>query len=141
MASEDTLRQVHYEVHVQRGSRWTIECTAAEEEPACERARQFLQRADVLGVKVWKEVFHQGSGLAAGRLVLAETRPQPKRRWHFGRWTALPDPAALPPEPDLYVRRKVAPRPALPADWPIAVCSIGGSCIALIALAVLAALG
>jgi hypothetical protein len=141
MSAEDSRRLVHFEVHVQRGERWTIELTAGEEELACERARQFLQRADVDGVKVWKEVYHQGSGLAAGRLVLAETRPKLKGRWRFGRWTSVPDETNATPEPEGYVRRNVAPPPPLPTDWPVAICSIGGGCAALVALAVLAALG
>jgi hypothetical protein len=140
MSAEDSRRLVHFEVHVQRGSRWMIELTAAEEDVACERVRQFLQRADVEGVKVWKEVFHQGSGLAAGRLVLAETRPKLKGRWHFGRCAAVPAPAETAPEPEFYVRRNVAPPLPAPAEWPIVWCSIGGSCAALVALAVLAAL-
>jgi hypothetical protein len=139
--AEDARRLVHFEVHVQRGSRWTIELTAGEEEVACERARLFLQHPDVAGVKVWKEVYHQGSGLSAGRLVLAESRPKRKPGWRFGRWTSGASPADAPPEPEVYVRRKVAPPPPLPSDWPIAWCSIGGSCVALVTLAVLAALG
>ena len=140
MAFDDTLRRVHYEVHVQRGSRWTIECTAAEEDLACERARQFLQRGDAEGVKVWKEVWHQGSGLSAGRLVLAENRPRLKGRWRFGRWSSGADPAEAPPEPEVYVRRNVAPRPPRPSDGILVWCTIGGSCAALVVLAVLAAL-
>jgi hypothetical protein len=141
MVFEDARRLVHFEVHVQRGARWTIELTAAEEELACERARQFLQRADVDGVKVWKEVYQPASGQSAGRIVLAETRPRLKSRWRFGRWTSVVDQAALQPEPEGYVRRNVAPPPALAGDWPVAICSIGGGCAALVALAVLAALG
>lgn len=133
-------RLVHFEVHVQRGERWTIELTAAEEEPACERARQFLQRPEILGVKVWKEVHDPGSGRSAGRVVLAETKPRPKSRWRFARWTAPPIEEPVP-EPEVYQRRSVAPPPPMPADWPIAVCGIGGGCLALIVLAALAALG
>ena len=100
MVLEDARRLVHFEVHVQRGARWTIELTAAEEELACERARQFLQRADVDGIKVWKEVYQPASGQSAGRIVLAETRPRLKGRWRFGRWTAVVDDAATEPEPE-----------------------------------------
>ncbi len=141
MTAEDSRRLVHFEVHVQRGERWTIELTAAEEDLACERARQFLQRPEVDGIKVWKEVYHQGSGLSAGRLVLSESRPRRKGRWRFGRWAAVPDPAETMPEPEVYVRRNVTPPPLPPTGWPVAICSIGGGCIALVALAVLAALG
>lgn len=140
MVFEDARRLVHFEVHVQRGVRWTIELTAAEEELACERARQFLQRADVDGIKVWKEVYHPASGQSAGRIVLAETKPRLKGRWRFGRWTAAVAEEPVP-EPEDYVRRNAAPPPATPADWPIAICSIGGGCAALVGLAVLAALG
>ena len=141
MAFEDARRLVHYEVHVQRGERWTIELTAVEEELACERARQFLQRTEVDGIKVWKEVYQPASGQSAGRIVLAESRPRLKGRWHFGRWSAVPEPADAEPEPEGYVRRNVAPPPPLPSDWPVAICSIGGGCAALVGLAVLAALG
>ncbi len=141
MVVEDARRLVHFEVHVQRGARWTIELTAVEEELACERARQFLQRADVDGIKVWKEVYQPASGQSAGRIVLAETRPRLKGRWRFGRWTAVVDHAATEPEPEDYVRRNVAAPPPLATDWPVAICSIGGGCAALVALAVLAALG
>ena len=141
MVVEDARRLVHFEVHVQRGARWTIELTAAEEELACERARQFLQRADVDGIKVWKEVYQPASGQSAGRIVLAETRPQLKGRWRFGRWAAVVDDSATAPEPEDYVRRNVAPPPPIPTEWPVAICSIGGGCAALVALAVLAALG
>ena len=111
MVVEDARRLVHFEVHVQRGARWTIELTAVEEELACERARQFLQRADVDGIKVWKEVYQPASGQSAGRIVLAETRPRLKGRWRFGRWTAVVDHAATEPEPEDYVRRNVAAPP------------------------------
>ena len=141
MVVEDIRRLVHFEVHVQRGARWTIELTAAEEELACERARQFLQRADVDGIKVWKEVYQPANGQSAGRIVLAETRPRLKGRWRFGRWTAMVDHAATAPEPEEYMRRNVAAPPPVPTGWPVAICSIGGGCLALVALAVLAALG
>ena len=133
-------RVEHFEVHVRRGERWTIELTAAEEGLACERARELLQRAGIDGARVWKEVFDPQSGQAAGRLVLAETKAKPRPGWRFARWTAEPA-AEPPPEPETHVRRGTALPPPLPADWPVAVCSLGGGCLALIALAVLAALG
>ena len=133
-------RLVHFEVHVQRGERWTIELTAAEEEPACERARQFLQRPEIEGVKVWKEVHDPGTGRSAGRVVLAETKPKPKGRWRFARWTAPP--SRNPPRSprSISAATSLRLRPCR-ADWPIAVCGIGGGCLALIVLAALAALG
>jgi hypothetical protein len=135
-------RLVHFEVHVQRGHRWTIELVAAEEVPACERARHFLQRAEVGGVKVWKEVHDPASGRTAGRIVLAEAKPPPRGgRWRFARWTR-PAPERPELEAEGHTPRKVgAPRPELPHAWPAAALSIGGGCAALVALAVLAALG
>jgi hypothetical protein len=140
MAYEEARRLVHFEVHVQRHSRWTIELTAADEDLACERARQFLQQAEVDGIKVWKEIYHPGSGQSAGRIVLAETRPRPKARWRFVRWTA-PPPKDPEREPEVYVRRGVAPPPVAPTGWPVALCSIVGGCAALVGLAILTALG
>jgi hypothetical protein len=133
-------RSEHFEVHARRGGRWTIELTAAEEAEACARARLLLQRAEVESVKVWKEVYDPRTDQAAGRVVLAETRPRPKGRWRFARWTA-PPPEMLPAEPAAHVRRNAAAPPPLPRDWPVVACSIGGGCLALIALAALAALG
>jgi hypothetical protein len=132
-------RLVHFEVHVQRGSRWTIELVAAEEAAACERARHYLQRAEVGGVKVWKEVHDPASGRTAGRIVLAEAKPPPRDRWRFARWTR---PAPGQPEPEGHTSRAgAAPRPEAPDGWPVAALSIGGGCAALVALAVLAAIG
>ena len=141
MAFEEARRLVHFEVHVQRGARWTIELTAAEEELACERARQFLQQAEVDGIKVWKEIYHPASGQSAGRIVLAETRPRPKGALALRPLDRRGRMSATEPEPEDYVRRDVAPPPPLATDWPVAICSIGGGCAALVALAVLAALG
>ena len=140
MVHAEARRLVHYEVHVQRGARWTIELTSAEEDLACERARELLQQAEVDGIKVWKEVYDPASGRSAGRIVLAETRPRPQGRWRFGRWTK-PPPEEPEPEPEAYVRRKVAPPPPMPSDWPVVACSIGGGCAALVGLAILAAVG
>jgi hypothetical protein len=141
MAFDEGRRLVHFEVHVRRGERWTIELAAPEQDAACERARQFLQRPAVEGVKVWKEVYDPGTDQSAGRIVFAETKPKRKGRWRFGCWTAaVVEPAALEPS-EAYVRRNVAPPPIAQADWPLAVLSIGGGCAALVALAALAALG
>ena len=141
MVFEDARRLVHFEVHVQRGARWTIELTAAEEELACERARQFLQQADVDGIKVWKEVYQPASGQSAGRIVLAETRPRLKGRWRFGRWTAVAEKLRRSPSRKTMSAATWRRRRPSPTDWPVAICSIGGGCAALVALAVLAALG
>ena len=140
MAREADRRLVHFEVHVQRRGRWTIEHALADEAAACGHARQLFQRGEVEAVKVWKELHDARSGRSAGRLVLEDAKPAPKRRWRFARWTGEP---ASEPEPDgaQLPRRRVAARPTLPADWPLAAFSIGGGCVALVALAVLAALG
>ena len=77
-------------------------------------------------------------GAEAGRRILAALdRPPPAG---FARWTAPPAEVPLA-EAEIHVRRATAPPPPLPRDWPIVACSIGGGCLALIALAVLAALG
>lgn len=140
MALQAERRLEHFEVHVRRGARWTIELTAAEEAEACVRARQLLQRAEIESVMVRQEIYDPASDRSAGRVVLAETRPRPRGRWRFARWTAPPAEAQLA-EAETHARRATAPPPPLPRDWPIVACSIGGGCIALIALAVLVALG
>jgi hypothetical protein len=132
-------RSEHFEVHAQRGGRWTIELTAAEEAEACARARLLLQRAEIESVKVWKEIYDPRTDQGAGRIVLAEAKPRSQRRRRFARWTSPP--AETPPESGVHTRRDTAPPPPLPRDWPIVACSIGGGCLALVALAALAALG
>ena len=140
MAQVADRRLVHFEVHVQRRGRWTIEHALPDEAAASERARQLFHRAEVEAVKVWKELHDSATGRSAGRLVYEEAKPVPKRRWRFARWTGEP---AQEPELDdeERPRRRVAPRPTTPSDWPVAAFSIGGGCVALVALAVLAALG
>lgn len=140
MALVADRRSEHFEVHLQRGGRWTIELTTAEEAEACARARLLLQRADTGSVKVWKEVHDPRTDQTAGRVVLDETRPRPKGRRRFARWTASPA-EAPPADTNVHVRRAIAPPPRPPRDWPVVACSIGGGCLALIALATLAALG
>ena len=139
MAHDADRRLVCHEVHVQRHGRWVIEFAVADAELAGERARQYLQRADVEAVKVWKELHDPATGQSAGRVVFAEAKPRPRPRWRFARWTGE---AADEAEPDAEPRprRKVAPRPSLSADWPVVALSIGGGCAALVAMAVLAAL-
>lgn len=140
MALVADRRIEHFEVHARRGERWTIELTAAEEAEARARARLLLQRAEVDGVKVWKEIYDPRSDQAAGRVVLAESRPPAKGRWRFARWSAPPAEPALA-APEAHVRRGTARPPPLGRDWPVVACGIGGGCLALIALAALAALG
>ena len=140
MASEVDHRLVHFEVHAERAGRWRIELVTPEEELACARGRQLLRQAEVAAVRVWKEVHDAATGQSAGRIVLDERKPPPRSgRWRFARWTAKGE-REEPPEPDGYVRRNVAPPPPPPADWPLAALSIGGGCLALVALATLAAL-
>jgi len=139
MAHEADCRLVHFEVHVQRRGRWTIEHALADEGAASGRARQLLQRAEVEAVKVWNELHDPVTGRSAGRLVYDEAKPAPKRRWRFARWTGEP-PQESELDGEQRTRRRAAPRPPMPADWPVAAFSIGGGCAALVALAVLAAL-
>lgn len=140
MALVADRRVEHFEVHARRGERWTIELTAAEEAEARARARLLLQRIEVEGVKIWKEVYDPRTEQGAGRIVLDEAKPRPKGRWRFARWTAPPVESESA-EPEGHVRRTTAAPPPLPREWPIVACSIGGGCIALIVLAALAALG
>lgn len=136
MAREAVGRLTHFEVHALRGTRWTIEVGLEDGELALEQARQVLQRADVDGVKVWKELHDPATGESAGRMVLCELKPKPKERWSFRvRRTTDNREAATAPR-----RRPIAPPPAQPTDWALAWFSIGGACVALVALAALAAI-
>ena len=140
MAQVADRRLVHFEVHVQRRGRWTIEHALADEAAASERARQLLQRAEVEAVKVWKELHDPRP---AGRPAAWCTRRRSRARSGAGASRAGPGEPAQEPELDgeERPRRRAAPRPTMPADWPVAAFSIGGGCVALVALAVLAALG
>jgi hypothetical protein len=77
---EAARKLVHFEVQALHGERWLIDTALQDGGLALERARQLLQRADIAGVKVWKEVHDPASGQTAGRVVLTQLKPQPKRR-------------------------------------------------------------
>lgn len=130
---------VQFEVHARRGSRWLIEATVTDIGIAQEQAQQLLQRADVDGVKIWKEISDPQTCRTAGRTLLVEEKPWRKRRWP-ARSRALPAQAkdASPREPD---RRLAAAPPERPGDRGLALATIGSACMALVALAALAASG
>ena len=133
-----TRTSIQFEVQALRGTRWVIELVSADGAAALERGRQLLQRADIDGVKVWQEVQDRSTGRTAGRLVLAETKPQPKRRRRI-RYGSPLAPAAGPSTPEPAGRRVTAP-PARGGDRGMALVSLGGACAALVGLAVLVAI-
>ena len=145
MSREAARRLVHFEVQALHGERWLIDTALQDGDLALERARQLLQRADVSGVKVWKEIHDPASGQTAGRVVLTQLKPQPKRRWRLRATPPQPPPASpaepRPDEPAPRTRRPVAPPPAAAAGWPAAWLSVGAAGAALVALAVLTILG
>jgi hypothetical protein len=146
MSREAAGKLVHFEVHALHGERWSIDTALQDGELALERARQLLQLADVHGVKVWKEIHDPASGQTAGRIVLTQLKPQPKRPWRLRATPPQPAPTSpgepRPDEPEPRPRRPVAPPPAAAAaGWPAAWLSVGAAGAALVALAVLTLLG
>ena len=134
-----TRTSIQFEVQALRGTRWVIELVSADGAVALERGRQLLQRADIDGVKVWQEVHDRSTGRTAGRIVLAETKPRPKRRRRvrYGP-PSVPAAGAAAPEPS---GRRVGSPPARGGDRGVALLSLGGACAALVGLAVLVANG
>jgi hypothetical protein len=130
---------IQFEVHALRGARWLIEAVLGDGDLAQVRARQLLAQADVDGIRVWKEIHDPVAGRSSARIVVAETKPRPKRRRRVGYLQAQAPaerlPAADPP------RRHGAPPPERPDDRGLALATIGCACAALVALAVMSALG
>lgn len=135
--SQSASSNVQFEVHARRGSRWLIEATGTDVAIAQEQAQQLLQRSDVEGVRIWKEIHDSVTRRTAGRIVSMEEKPRPKRQWR-ARTRALPAQGkdATAPEP---ARRRVAAPQERPGEGGLALTTIASACAALVALAVIAA--
>lgn len=126
-----------FEVHARRAGRWLIETTAASAGIAHEQAQELLLRPDVDGIRIWQEIHDPETRRTAGRTVLMEEKPRPKRRGR-ARSRALPahgkDAAAHKP-----ARRQAAAPQERPGDHGLALTTIVSACAALVALAAIAA--
>ncbi len=119
LAPEDAVVS-YFEVHVRRGDRWVIDCTAPSAAEAVAEAEDIARRLDVLGVRVVNERYNRHTDQSAARVILKLEKPERKRPAGPVRLVAPPRtalrqaapgaPPAAAPVPD--------PTPLLPPDEP-----------------------
>jgi hypothetical protein len=85
----------YFEVHVRRGDRWVIDCTAASADDALAEAEDIARRADVLAVKVVNERYNPRTDQTAARVIFTAAKPERKRAGDRIGLRAMP----RPPQP------------------------------------------
>jgi hypothetical protein len=78
LANGDTVAS-YFEVHVRRGDRWVIDCTAPSADEALAQAEDIARRGDVLAVKVVNERYNPRTDQTAARVIFTVTKPERKR--------------------------------------------------------------
>jgi hypothetical protein len=104
LADGDTVAS-YFEVHVRRGDRWVIDCTAPSADEALAEAEDIVRRADVLAVKVVNERYNPRTDQTAARVIFTATKPERKR---------APGPIALRAVARLPERPRSSPEAASP---------------------------
>lgn len=97
-AKDDRIAFVsHFEVHVQRDGRWTIDGIAETAAEALATAEEIARRPDVLAFKIVNERYCPTTGDTATRIVHAMEKP-PRKKKPIGPLAARPRP--MPPLDD-----------------------------------------
>lgn len=128
--------EIHYEVQVLDGGRWTIVAASRDAAEARETALRLLARPEFAGVRVVRELRERREDRVAACVLLERVRPRLRRRFPLPA-RAAPRPAALVAARPVEVAPVPGP-PAMPgAQLPLAAILAGaGLGIVLLVLAV-----
>lgn len=144
MAEQAARRLIHYEIQALHGDRWLIDATVLNRSEALAEAHRLLERPDIQGVRVWKEVYHPATEQAAGYFLFKQVKANPDRpRQLRPRLSARTPSSASGPKPEPHRRRVgTVPPPTAATAWPFAaLASFGVGTGALLVLIGLAAMG
>ena len=100
----------HFEVHVQREGRWTIDCIARTAAEALAEAEEIARRPEVLGCKIVNERYNPLTDLCAARVVHRFEKPRRKRQ----PAARAPRPSSAAPSSALSSSAAMAPAWAVP---------------------------